>query len=550
MSKNQYTKNSENLKAENSPVDALNGPIAALNAPKLNEQEHLKQPKGSNDQPITGSIPDNHPERLSESAIPYGSISNNERRRAQRAKNLALQDMLDGYVMPSKVSIEDMVNEYVYVQKGELVAHVTENYTKILKASEHKKATASSFITYKDENGRSKIIYVHSQWMGSNHKVSATTLTFAAGRPPICSDPEGDRAVNTWRPIKRKYIDPKKLSENIKPFLEQVQYLFDDDARMFLDWLAHIEQKPEELPHFGFLHVAKNTGTGRNWLASVLCRVWKGYVSPNIELDKLIEGTFNSQLAGRVLAIVDEIQEGANDSYKAAQRLKSLVNSETRFINKKNVQQYYEFNSCRWLIFSNHLNAIPINDTDRRWHCVNMEKDRRSAEVYTHLYSLLENPDFINSVGVYLKTRNISSFNAGAIPPITKAKEKILNATKSEALKNAEEIVRRWPSDIITNKDIAEILSDGASTAMNAHFRNVLIEVDAIQIPRQIRVNGTGQKLWIIRNHQNWSMIADAGKNHLLQEEAYRAIKKNNADTSTGVINYSAKTILSLSDIL
>ena len=128
------------------------------------------------------------------------------------------------------------------------------------------------------------------------------------------------------------------MKGNVRHFLEQVTYLFQDEAEreVFLNWLAHLEQHPGELPHYGWLHIAANTGTGRNWLASVLSRVWRGYVAPNVDLPALLDSQFNGQLAGRVLAIVDEVQEAAGDNpYRHTNRLKSLVNAEYRDLNPK-----------------------------------------------------------------------------------------------------------------------------------------------------------------------------------------------------------------------
>ena len=60
----------------------------------------------------------------------------------------------------------------------------------------------------------------------------------------------------------------------------------------------------------------------------------------------LLDSQFNGQLAGRVLAIVDEVQEGAGDNpYRRTNRLKSLVKAEYRELNPKFGRQYREHNA-------------------------------------------------------------------------------------------------------------------------------------------------------------------------------------------------------------
>jgi hypothetical protein len=287
-----------------------------------------------------------------------------------------------------------------------------------------------------------------------------------------------------------------------------VKYLFTDatERNVFLDWLAHLEQKPGELPHYGWLHVANHTGCGRNWLASVLARVWRGYVAPNVDLPSLLDSAYNGCLSGRILAIVDEVQEGAGEnSYRHTNKLRSLVNAEYRDINPKFGRQYREYNACRWLVFSNHLNALPIGDTDRRWRVIVHNDAPRSREIYARLYAALNDFEFINAVGMFLKTRDISQFKPGERPPMNSAKLSVVGASKSMTQHRADEIVERWPADIITNTDAAFAMSDGLTTNISASMRRSLEELGAINIHKQIKIGGKGQRVWIIRNYTKWA---------------------------------------------
>jgi hypothetical protein len=102
------------------------------------------------------------------------------------------------------------------------------------------------------------------------------TVTFRPGFKQVTVDPEGKSAANTWRPIERT----PPAAGDASLFLRHIDYLFGADAPRFLDWLAHIEQMPGELPHTGWVHISPLQGTGRNWLSSALCRLWRGHVPP------------------------------------------------------------------------------------------------------------------------------------------------------------------------------------------------------------------------------------------------------------------------------
>ncbi|MNQ95354.1 hypothetical protein D3C85_1109080 [compost metagenome] len=205
------------------------------------------------------------------------------------------------------------------------------------------------------------------------------------------------------------------------------------------------------------------------------------------------------------------MQEGAGEnSYRHTNKLRSLVNAEYRDINPKFGRQYREHNACRWLVFSNHLNALPIGDTDRRWRVMVHNDAPRSPETYSQLYAALNDPEFINAVAMFLKTRDISQFKPGERPPMNNAKLSVVGASKSLTQQRADEIVAHWPADIITNTDAAVIISEGLATSINASMRRSLEEFGAINIGRQIKIGGKGQRVWIIRNHAQWAEQGNA----------------------------------------
>ena len=68
---------------------------------------------------------------------------------------------------------------------------------------------------------------------------------------------------------------------------------------------------------------------------------------------------FNDRLSRKLIAVVDEIDQGASTSkHDDAQKLKSLVNEGQRTINPKFGRIREEFNACRWLVFSNQSEQL------------------------------------------------------------------------------------------------------------------------------------------------------------------------------------------------
>ena len=298
-------------------------------------------------------------------------------------------------------------------------------------------------------------------------------------------------------------------------FVEHVQWLWGNDADSFLDWLAHIEQFPGVLPHYGWIHISREHGKGRNWISSVLARVWRGYVAASLDLVAILGGGFNGRMSRKLLAIVDEINEGGNASYRHAQTLRQVVTAEHREINPKYGKQHVEYNSCRWLMFSNHTGAVPLDGDDRRFWVVSHKGAPQDSDYYSRLYGALGDAGFIASVAEFLRLRDLSEFKPGARPPMTAAKAELVAFSQSEADLTLKEIAAHWPTDLITNRELHNLMDgDGPDKPAGRHaldragFRKIS--------ERKVKVTGQGaQRVYIIRNHERW---ADAPHHDLKAE--------------------------------
>ena len=432
-----------------------------------------------------------------------------ERRNQQQAENGRLQEDIGlGEMIPMQMTIDEMCESLIYISEGQQAAYIGRQRILFHSISDLIGQTLSA--TSLPSEKAKKPIPNARLWQEDPNRKSVTTRTFAPGKGIICTDPSNARAVNTWRPIER--WAPRAA---ITPFLDHLGYLFPEavEREAFLDWLAHLEQRPGELPHYGWLHIAKHTGCGRNWLASLFARLWRGYVAPNVDLPGLLNSSFNGTLAGKILAMVDEIQEGGHGN--------SYRNAEHRNINPKYGSEYVEFNACRWLVFSNHANALPIDATDRRWRIVMLSSPPREATEYTKLYDALKDPDFINAVGVYLAGRDIRGFNPGERPPNSLAKQAVVKAAKTLLQQYAEEIVTNWPSELITNDDIIAILSDEQEKRLTPAMRRVMEEAGAESMgsPTRVMRGESPKRVWLLKRANHWRQQPTK----VLQEEYAKA---------------------------
>lgn len=433
-------------------------------------------------------------------------VDESARRREQIEEAMAIGEGSDEIRLAGTVALDEMLPRFVFIQDGQQVVDLQQ--PQHVAALGDWKATLKASTTTLEVKGqynfdgtpKTKTYETSALWEKNPLRQISQAVTFLAGGKRVVRDPKGREAVNTWNA-------PARLTAPGDPsvFLDHVAYLFGEDAPRFLDWLAHIEQKPGELPQSGWLHISDKQGTGRNWIASVIARLWPGYAAVNFDLSALFRTGFNDRLSSKIIAVVDEINEGQNESkWRNSETMKSLINEGQRTINPKFGRIREEFNACRWLVFSNHRSALALNETDRRFNVVIREGTPRDAEYYRRLYAALKAPGFIAGVAHTLRTRDLSEFNPGAHAVMTAAKEAVVAASRSEADEVLVDVVKYWPADVIHSSALGELMTGQLGGKITPAHRHAL-ERRGIRVRKNpVRVGNMTARVAILRNPEQW----------------------------------------------
>lgn len=424
-----------------------------------------------------------------------------ERRRQQCELTRQIGEGSENVPTTTIFTLEKMLARFVFIKDGSQVADRLRPQV-VLPLSEFKNSTAGSLHPVPGDNGRLKVKPCAVVWLGHAKRLDAETLTFKPGASVMTVSPaHGKSALNLWSPPIRDDAPPD-WQERAGLFANHVRWLWGDNAEPFFDWLAHIEQRPGELPHFGWVHISRIHGKGRNWISAVLARLWRGNVAASFDLLGALQGGFNDRLSRCLLAIVDEINEGGGGSWRHAQSLRQMVTAEHREINPKYGRRHVEYNCTRWLLFSNHTGALPLDADDRRFWVVDHEGPVMPPAYYKGLYSALNDPNFIFSVAKFLGERDISGFDAGMRPPITKAKAALLALAQSESDALLTELVQRWPVDVISWGELRRLLPEGE--CMHVALRYPLDRA-GIKRLRKVRTGEKSEPVYSLRGHDLWA---------------------------------------------
>ena len=211
-------------------------------------------------------------------------------------------------------------------------------------------------------------------------------------------------------------------SDLIEPILKHVNVLVNHDNNSYeyvLNYLAHIVQKPGELPGVALVFRSEKEGVGKNLIFenffghSIL---GDKYVLQTTDIDKIL-GRF-SMANNRLLVILDETR--GKDTFLNNEKIKNRITTERVPWEKKGIDGIKINNFARELFFTNNDTPVSIPFGDRRFagfDCSNEVANNRPY--FKKLVKILNDPQSIYSFYYFLKNRDISKFDIVADRPET-----------------------------------------------------------------------------------------------------------------------------------
>jgi hypothetical protein len=246
------------------------------------------------------------------------------------------------------------------------------------------------------------------------------------GREEVTLDEDGSIVLNLWQPPLWQ-VDAE--AEEPRLFLEHLQYLFDRDAAAInhiLDWVAHLVQRPAERIDHALLITSEAKGIGKSTLGQIVKRL-VGERNAGAVQTKELKSQFDGWFVGKLFVQVDEVYESGN--WELANKLKSLITEPVIGVNVKYGPQMQIKNFVRIMMFSNHTAPLNLEDGDRRYFVFNSNAGPRSDDYYTRLHDEVLSDHGMNSVYSFLANHDLGHFNPHRRPPMTAAKQEIVEAS-------------------------------------------------------------------------------------------------------------------------
>jgi hypothetical protein len=286
--------------------------------------------------------------------------------------------------------------------------------------------------------------------------------------------------VNRWRPspLKRKEGDAR-------PWLDLMEKLFPDPAVLnhVLDYMAYVAQNPGKKIGHAMIWYSQMQGVGKDTALEPLLRLVGMKNVVKIDPDDLTK-PHNDYLGKQVIVCNEMMNFERAATYN---RFKSYLEMSSKLlvVNPKYGRKYEVKNNHIWIFCTNHPNAISLEVHDRRLFVCECPSILFSGKDADDLYAWYEK-DGYSIVFEFLWSRDISKFNPAHPPPMTAAKEAMINMAKSSFDRWADrEFDRR---ECITVPEIREAGLYGPSAPHDVHVQ--MANSEDYRIIKWLKING------------------------------------------------------------
>lgn len=223
--------------------------------------------------------------------------------------------------------------------------------------------------------------------------------------PEFFYDDAGLIRLNTFSPESIPKA-AEKLSNLDKKATSIVQDLFvvlfpnTKERNYVMDWLAHIVQHPTKRINYSLL-IRGAHGSGKSTIG-VLMREMLGAQNIGYVSNSVMNGRFTDWAEGHILKIVEEVYD-KGDRYSAVDKQKEFISNDRFQVEGKGVKPRDVVNTSSKLMFTNHINALPLDENQRRYLVVStqaenhMDMDRvygsakEREKFFSNVYRAIEN---------------------------------------------------------------------------------------------------------------------------------------------------------------
>jgi len=150
------------------------------------------------------------------------------------------------------------------------------------------------------------------------------------------------------------------------------------EQRILIDFMAYVYQNPGKRVQWALL-LKGIEGNGKSYFFRVMQAVLGKQAS--VVSTTAIDSAFTGWAEGSVLVCIEEIRISGTNKYAILDKMKPLITNSTIAVVHKGKDEKHIPNFSSYMLFTNHSDAIPVGDNDRRY-CVIFTRQTRKEDLF------------------------------------------------------------------------------------------------------------------------------------------------------------------------
>ena len=362
-------------------------------------------------------------------------------------------------------------------------------------------------------------------------------LMYWPGAGEIFLGPDGMRRLNSFAD---SGVDPCASLEGdedgqrvVDLFMAHVRNTVRDERerRILIDFMAFVIQNPGKRVRWALL-LHGIEGNGKSYFFNVMQHALGA--NARVVSTTAIDSGFTGWAEGAILIGVEEIRIAGTNKYAVLDKMKPLITNDTIAVVHKGRDEKAIPNFASYMMMTNHADAIPVGDNDRRY-CVITTRHTRKEDLYeqhngkegvTAYFNTLfaETARRSDALARMLMDWKVSAdFHEGGRAPETDGLVAMRSLHVSEERDDLENLIERYACRVIGPDllDVTELrnmaLIDAEEMPRTKALGHILSDMGYTQIPsRRVKLKDRS-------NHYVWYRVG-----RIAPQDAVNTVRRHN----------------------
>ena len=166
------------------------------------------------------------------------------------------------------------------------------------------------------------------------------------------------------------------------------------EQNILIDFMAYVYQNPGKRVQWALL-LKGIEGNGKSYFFRVMQAVLGKQAS--VVSTTAIDSAFTGWAEGSVLVCIEEIRISGTNKYAILDKMKPLITNSTIAVVHKGKDEKHIPNFSSYMLFTNHSDAIPVGDNDRRY-CVIFTRQTRKEDLFAQHGGVVGTEDYFRTL--------------------------------------------------------------------------------------------------------------------------------------------------------